>query len=199
MLLSTLLASKAAIAVGSAVVVLGGGTAAVAAVHVLPAALDHASEVTVGASGSTTGASEPGDDESSSTGSSSSSGSSSETSTSTESADPAASASSTDRGPDATGPAAFGLCTAYSHGGLPPQSVAYQALARAAAPGTVEEYCATVKHPGGKPTPTTSASTATKHHGRPSTAPSPRTTHGKSGSHGKPSSAPGRPSSAPGR
>ncbi len=199
MLLSTLLASKAAIAVGSAVVVLGGGTAAVAAVHVLPAALDHASDVTVGASGSTTGAAEPGDDGSSSTGASSSSGSSSETSTSTQSAEPAATPSTTDRGPDATGPAAFGLCTAYSHGGLPPQSVAYQALARAAAPGTVEEYCATVKHPGGKPAPTTSASSSTKHHGKPSTVPSPGTTHGRSGSHSKPSGAPGRPSTAPAR
>ncbi|TQL61419.1 hypothetical protein [Oryzihumus leptocrescens] len=52
-------------------------------------------------------------------------------------------------GPDATGPAAFGLCTAHQHGGLAPTSVAYRSLAKAAG-GTsrIGAYCASVTHPG---------------------------------------------------
>jgi hypothetical protein len=63
-------------------------------------------------------------------------------------------------GPDATGPAAFGLCTAWSHGGLATTSVAYKSLVTAAGDEAgIEAYCATVVHPGstgthptGKPT-----------------------------------------------
>ena len=40
--------------------------------------------------------------------------------------------SATPVGPDGTGPAAYGLCTAYTHGGLAPSSVAYGNLAVAA-------------------------------------------------------------------
>jgi hypothetical protein len=195
MLLSTLLASKVAVAVGSAAIVLGAGTAAVAAVHVLPGALEQASGTVVGAADDASEpatSSEPADDESPSTGSPST-GSPSTDEPSAESDDPAAAPSPSRRGPDATGPAAFGLCNAYSHGGLPPQSVAYQALARAAGSGTVAEYCATVRHPGGRPAP--SASTSAKPHGKKAAASSAAPAHGKSGSHGNPS--PGRPSTVP--
>ena len=52
-------------------------------------------------------------------------------------------------GPDATGSAAFGLCEAYTHGGLAMSSTAYVSLA-AAANGTanITEYCATIASPG---------------------------------------------------
>jgi hypothetical protein len=46
------------------------------------------------------------------------------------------------QGPDATGPAAFGLCTAFTAGGLNDTSVAYAALLKAAeSAGTIEDYC----------------------------------------------------------
>ena len=52
-------------------------------------------------------------------------------------------------GPDATGPAAFGLCTAFTKGGLDPASTAYKSLATAAAGSAdITAYCASVKGPG---------------------------------------------------
>ena len=54
------------------------------------------------------------------------------------------------QGPDATGPAAFGLCTAFSHGGLHWTSTAYAALVTASGgAANIATYCATVI-----PTPT---------------------------------------------
>lgn len=60
------------------------------------------------------------------------------------------------KGPDATGPAAFGLCTAYSHGGLHPSSAAYASLESAAkGNGNIADYCAkiTAAHESAKPKP----------------------------------------------
>jgi hypothetical protein len=52
---------------------------------------------------------------------------------------------STTQGPDATGPAAFGLCTAYAHGGLNSGSVAYAALLSAStSAGSIADYCAPI-------------------------------------------------------
>ncbi len=54
-------------------------------------------------------------------------------------------------GPDATGPAAFGLCTAFLNGGLDSASTAYKSLAAAAAAKgsqDVTAYCKTVPGPG---------------------------------------------------
>ena len=51
-------------------------------------------------------------------------------------------------GPDATGPAAFGLCSAFSHGGLDPASTAYKSLAAAAGNAGIDEYCKSVPAPG---------------------------------------------------
>ncbi|MGN6443788.1 MAG: hypothetical protein ACTHL6_18055 [Arthrobacter sp.] len=68
----------------------------------------------------------------------------------TETADPEPSQTSTPAGPDAFGPAAFGLCNAFSNGGLGTSSTAYAALVRAAGgEGGVGAYCATVAAPGG--------------------------------------------------
>jgi hypothetical protein len=62
----------------------------------------------------------------------------------------------TPKGPDATGKAAFGLCTAYqaaqANGGAPTNSVAFQNLANAAGGvANIATYCATVPHPGHTP------------------------------------------------
>lgn len=52
-------------------------------------------------------------------------------------------------GPEATGPAAHGLCTAFAHGGLSSQSTAYAALVEASGDESgIDGYCATVAVPG---------------------------------------------------
>jgi hypothetical protein len=52
-------------------------------------------------------------------------------------------------GPDATGPAAFGLCTAFTHGGLDSGSTAFKSLAVAAkGEANIDSYCAGVTAPG---------------------------------------------------
>lgn len=67
----------------------------------------------------------------------------------TETADPEPSPTSTAAGPDATGPAAFGLCNAFTNGGLSTTSTAYAALVQAAGgEDGVGAYCATVTAPG---------------------------------------------------
>jgi hypothetical protein len=94
-------------------------------------------------------------------------------------------------GPDATGPAAFGLCTAYAHakahGTASQKAVAFRNLAAAAGGAAkIAAYCAAVPHPGNSQP------------SQPASAP----THPASHPTGKPSSHPtphprGRPSSAP--
>ena len=81
--------------------------------------------------------------------------------------------SATPVGPDATGPAAYGLCTAYAHlkahGSAGKQAVAFRNLATAAGGAAkVTAYCAKVAHPGTTP----SAESATHPAGKPSTLPS---------------------------
>ena len=208
MLLSTLLSAKAASGIAAAgVVVLGGGTVAAAATGTLPTPLQNFAHSTFGAPASQNDSTESPDP------------------TDTQSSEPAdthtpesGTPSASPSGPDATGPAAFGLCNAYSHGGLKnPTSPAYQALLKAATASlataspspspspstdqqTVTFYCSTVAHPGNAPSNAgrpTSLPTQAKGHaiGRPSSVP-----HGKPSSvpHGKPSSVPvGKPSGVP--
>jgi hypothetical protein len=98
-------------------------------------------------------------------------------------------------GPNATGPAAFGLCTAYanakSHGGAAQKAVAFRNLAAAAGGAAkIAAYCAAVPHPGSSQ-PRHAAPAHTHPAGQPTSHPT-----------GKPSSLPtshptGRPSSAP--
>jgi hypothetical protein len=104
-----------------------------------------------------------------------------------------ASAAATPAGPDATGPAAFGLCTAWAHAkahGTPSQqAVAFRNLAAAAGGASnVAAYCATVPHPGpssshtshptGPPTSHPTGPPASHPTGPPATHPSsPPTTH----------------------
>jgi len=96
-------------------------------------------------------------------------------------------------GPDATGPAGFGLCTAYAHakvhGTASQKAMAFRNLAAVAGGAAkIAAYCAAVPHPGSSQ----SSQSAPAH---PAGRPSPHPT-------GKPSSRPtphptGRPSSAP--
>ena len=66
----------------------------------------------------------------------------------TETADPEPSPTSTAAGPDATGPAAFGLCNAFTNGGLSTTSTAYTALVQAAGgEDGIGAYCAAVAAP----------------------------------------------------
>ena len=87
-------------------------------------------------------------------------------------------------GPDATGPAAFGLCNAWTHhqanGAKPTDSVAFKNLATAAGgESKIAAYCAKIPHPGntnhptGKPTGKATAKPTSKTTGKPSTLPTP--------------------------
>lgn len=153
-LLATALGTKVAIAVLSLAAIGGGTAVAAAATGALPARLTSAPTSTPTADG---------------------------TATATATAEPTGSASpsptpSVTKGPDATGPAAFGLCTAYAAGGLHSTSVAYQSLLAASrTAGSIADYCAPIigartAAPGHRPTPT------------PTPAPESSTDHGRSGS-----------------
>jgi len=111
---------------------------------------------------------------------------------------------STPVGPDATGVAAFGLCTAYAHanGHAAERSVAFANLATAAGGADqIAAYCATIAHPGSSASQTGAPSAAPSFAlgapstlpghatGRPSTLPAHPT--------GKPSTLPGKPSTLP--
>ena len=90
-------------------------------------------------------------------------------------------------GPDATGPAAFGLCNAWTHhqanGAKPTNSVAFRNLATAAeGEGKIAAYCAKIPHPGNSNKPTgevtgkpTGKATG-KATGKPSSLPTPTST-----------------------
>lgn len=70
-------------------------------------------------------------------------------------------ATATPVGPDASGSAAFGLCTAWGKGGLATKSVAYDSLVKAAGGADkIKDYCATVAHPGKGESHATSAPTS---------------------------------------
>ncbi len=63
--------------------------------------------------------------------------------------DASAAPSATPAGPDATGPAAYGLCEAYTHGGLDASSTAYASLVTAAKGASkIVTYCAGIASPG---------------------------------------------------
>lgn len=91
-------------------------------------------------------------------------------------------------GPNATGHAAYGLCTAYAHasahGNAPEKSVAFRNLVKAAGgPENVAAYCKTVPHPGA------SHSRSSHPTGKASSHPGHAT--------GKPTSHPGHPTGKP--
>jgi hypothetical protein len=100
---------------------------------------------------------------------------------------------STPAGPDAAGPAAFGLCTAYAHAGAKAEgSAAFANLATAAGGADkIDAYCAAIAHPGSSASRPTGTPSATPSHavGVPSTLPAHPT--------GKPSSLPAHPTGKP--
>jgi hypothetical protein len=117
------------------------------------------------------------------------------------------SASPSPVGPDATGHAAFGLCTAWEHaqkdGSKSEQAVAFRNLEHAAGgAASVPAYCKSVQHPGKKGAHPTGQPTSHPT-GRPTSHPGGQpTSHptGRPTSHptGQPTSHPtGRPSSVP--
>lgn len=117
-----------------------------------------------------------------------------ETSTPSDETSPTAS-KSVPVGPDATGPDAYGLCTAWTahqRNGATPDSVAFKNLATAAGgEGNIAAYCATVMN--GKtstPEPTEAQPTGTEapQAGRPSTVPA--ATKANSHAEGKPTALP---------
>ena len=150
------LAGKVAIGLlaGGAAVV--GGTAVAAYADLLPTSIQQAAHDSIGAPvpGATDSA-EPTD-----------------TPTST----PTATPTSTPVGPDATGPAAFGLCTAFTHGGLNVSSTAYASLANAAnGASNIATYCATIAKPG--PSATHTPSSHSNGNSSHTQVPSPGSTH----------------------
>ena len=108
----------------------------------------------------------------------------------------------TPKGPDATGKAAFGLCTAYEathkNGASPTDSVAFQNLIKAAGGADkVAAYCAAVPHPG-KSSHAPSAKPSTHPGANPSTRPSDAPTAHPSGEPTpKTGNAPAHPSAPP--
>jgi hypothetical protein len=177
-LLTSLLTAKAAAAAGAAAIALGGGVAAAAYTGTLPAPAQQFAHGVIGAP-SPQPSHRPGTPQ-----------------PSHRAGTPQATPARTDAGgPDAAGPAAFGLCTAYAHakahGTASQKAVAFRNLAAAAGGAAkIAAYCAAVPHPGG-PQPGQPPSAPTHPAGQPTSHPT-----------GKPSSAPnphptGRPSSAP--
>lgn len=147
-MLSTLLASKLAATAAAGGLAIAG-TAAAAYTGSLPVGLQNLAHHTIGAPASTPSGDPTSTPESDPT----TSADPTDTPEPTDTADPTGtsdpSSTATPVGPDATGPAAFGLCTAYTHGGLATSSVAYKSLVKAAGTaGGIGAYCATVSHPG---------------------------------------------------
>jgi hypothetical protein len=131
--------TRGAVVAGLALVAAGGGAAAYAGA--LPASLQAAAHTVIGAPAS--------DEQSSDDATVEPTGSPTDTPTDTPTGSPSSSATH-GVGPDATGPAAFGLCNAWAHGGLGAASVAYRNLSAAAGgPDGIGAYCATVTKPGG--------------------------------------------------
>lgn len=107
-------------------------------------------------------------------------------------------------GPDATGPAAFGLCNAYSHakahGSARQKAVAFRHLAAAAGGAdNIGAYCAAVPHPGrshsGQPGSGRAGSAHSHPAGQPSSLPA---THSSGHSSSAPITHPtGKPTAVP--
>ncbi len=113
----------------------------------------------------------------------------------------ASTGSSPSPGPDAAGAAAFGLCNAFTHGGLATGSTAYAALVTAAGGADkITAYCAAVPRPGrngsssGTTGTTVTPTPGTRPTGSPSShSPGPAAGHGT----GKPSTHPTHPTGKP--
>ena len=150
------LGGKIAIGLLAGGVAVVGGTAVAAYADLLPSSIQQAAHDTVGAP--VPGATDSADP------------------TDTPTSTPTATPTSGPVGPDATGPAAFGLCTAFTHGGLNVSSTAYASLASAAnGASNIATYCATITKPG--PTATHAPDSNINGNSSHTHAPSPGSTH----------------------
>ena len=184
-LFTTLLTSKIAAGTIAACTLAAGGTAAAAATGSLPQPLQQSAHDAVGAPAPAPALSTVGEQGEALTGTATGTDSStigSGSVPSTPASQPAAPTATKAKGPDATGPAKKGLCTAWTNGGLHnPKSTAFKALATAAgaaadadlaaAQTAVTGYCtaylASVKAGSDSPTsiPVPIASTGTSNSG----------------------------------
>jgi hypothetical protein len=172
------LGTRAAVVAG--VAVLAAATGAAAYTGSLPGSLQSAARSTIGAPAADD---DPGSDDPSDDPSGTPSTGPRDTATETATSSSGSSGKADGVGPDATGPAAFGLCNAWSHGGLATTSVAYRNLAAAAGgTGGIQAYCATVVKPGGGSTHGSGSPASKPGHG------SPTSHHG----HGSPTTHPGK-------
>ncbi len=165
-LFTTLLGGKIAAGVLAAGVVAAGATGAAAYANILPAPLQQSAHALIGAPAPVTAATtekvyasqEP---------------------SPTPSASPTPSPTATAQGPDASGPAAYGLCNAYLHGGLNVSSTAYTSLVTAAkGSANIVSYCASVPTPGkstvhrsAAPSASPRSGAVVTHHGNANAAP----------------------------
>ena len=176
---TALVGSKIALGALTLGTLAAGGTAAAAYTGNLPTDMQETAHTVIGAPapGDVTGTSTPTADLTSTP---------DPTSTPVPTVTPVPTATAGPVGPDATGPAAFGLCTAYAHGGLSTTSVAYGSLEKAAGGATsITTYCATIVSPGHsatqRPAPTSGVTAGHSH--KPSGAgshPTGGTSHGSS-------------------
>lgn len=131
-LMSVILTSKLAAGALAAGTLVVGGTGAAAYTGNLPGPLQQSAHDLIGAPGPRSDAVR-----------------SDIASTAADDGDDSPSSKATGKGPDATGPAAFGLCRAYAAGGLDPASTAFTALADAAkGASNITAYCKTITSPG---------------------------------------------------
>ncbi|HEX8970190.1 hypothetical protein [Oryzihumus sp.] len=150
--LTTLLASKLAVAAAAGGIALAG-TAAAAYTGALPSGLQDLAHHSIGAPATSPRSSISPDP-----------------TTSTPTGHPTPNVAAT--GPDAGGAAAFGLCQAHQHGGLAPTSVAYRSLATAAGGASrISAYCASIAHPGHAGTDHQTAAPTTHRTGAPTGVP----------------------------
>ena len=208
-MLSTLLTTKLAFAAAASAATLGGAAAAAYA-GALPAGPQNFAHHTIGAPAAdhhgtdelTTAAT---DTEGTDTEGTDTQG----TGTDVTGAEPTVTPTATPVGPDATGPAAYGLCRAWSNGqahGTKPKSdssVAFRNLATAAGgAGNIAAYCAGIPHPGSTDHPTGKPTTAPSHPnhatGKPTSHPT-HPSHPTAPSHptGKPDTVPGHATGKP--
>jgi hypothetical protein len=180
--LSTLLAGKVVAAAAAGGIAIAG-TAAAAYTGNLPDALQDVAHQTIGA---------PAADASSAA-----DGKRPEATAATPTGRPA---TATPVGPDATGAAAYGLCTAWDKGGLDTKSVAYEALVKAAGEESkIEEFCATVERPGeaakstNAPTSRPTGSPTARPTGAPESQPTAPATHPTGAPETRPTGAPAKP------
>ncbi len=162
-LFTAFVGSKIAVGLLAAGVVGVGGVGVAAAANVLPPSIQQGAHDLVGAPAPLTLDTDVSTDVSTEA-------SAEATSTSTPS--PTETPTAAPVGPDATGPAAVGLCTAYAHGGVDATSTAYTSLVTAASGSAdIAAYCATIVAPGNSashrsttsPAPTTSGQTVKGH------------------------------------